>query len=626
MGSAPEFDDGLIGPPPARPLGAWAFVGVWFLLLTGGLGAWDALDPPHLPDPIGQEGVHFFDRRQSARIDDGTRMRIVDEDLERRSNLKSSLTPWYAGALLRTFDEAGDEVVVGQDGWLFLVSRVHPPLGEFDQISTVWANAFEALERQLARRDSHLVVMPIPTRAVVCRERLPDGFDPGPGLWSPFCEALLARGVDTIDLQPAFAVHAPDTLYYREDSHWTRHAQFVAARAAREHLGTLVNDDRWAARLTGDERAPDKQGLLAFAGLPIGTPARDVWFPADESLARAPLQRRVGKAVGPPHAPLALIGTSYSVGEHFLAYLRVLGTTAVRNGARKGFPVHDSLRIDLRQPQRPSPVVLVEMMTYAMGPNLEHEGVLSFMGNQFGFLSALEGRRGPSILPEGSITDRPSGADVRRLSLDAGKLLTTADGIVSLRLQRPEPSLPDAPASAWNVVVRGGDLAWGVRWPADAPTFHIPLIGSRSGAHGYTVDLLGPGAHALDPNDVRVVLEHDLQAAAALTGDPLEVTPSGDRIQWFPMAATGPLGDDLALDYRQGNWAGDVRFEWVEAEGAAPVQIASAYLEARGRAVLDLAPFRSRTWSGLRVTTTNVEPGPGRVFEAHASLVPLLAE
>ena len=367
-------------------------------------------------------------------------------------------------------------------------------------------------------------------------------------------------------------------------------------------MGTLVNDDRWAARLTRDERAPDKQGLLAFAGLPIGTPARDVWFPADESLARAPLQRRVGKAVGPPHAPLALIGTSYSVGEHFLAYLRVLGTTAVRNGARKGFPVHDSLRIDLRQPQRPSPVVLVEMMTYAMGPNLEHEGALSFMGNQFGFLSALEGRRGPSILPEGSITDRPSGADVRRLSLDAGKLLTTADGIVSLRLQRPEPSLPDAPASAWNVVVRGGDLAWGVRWPADAPTFHIPLIGSRSGAHGYTVDLLGPGAHALDPNDVRVVLEHDLQAAAALTGDPLEVTPSGDRIQWFPMAATGPLGDDLALDYRQGNWAGDVRFEWVEAEGAAPIQIASAYLEARGPPSFRCSPSRPRTQIA-RITT-----------------------
>ena len=107
---------------------------MWFLVLTGGLGTWDAIDPPRRPDPIGQEGVHFHNRRLVASIENGTRMRIVDEDLERRSNLNAILTPWYAGALLHTLDEAGHEVVVGEDGWLFLQTRIHPPLGDLGQI------------------------------------------------------------------------------------------------------------------------------------------------------------------------------------------------------------------------------------------------------------------------------------------------------------------------------------------------------------------------------------------------------------------------------------------------------------------------------------------------------------
>jgi hypothetical protein len=621
MGGGSELDDGLIGPPPSHPLGARAFVSMWFLVLTGGLGTWDAIDPPRRPDPLGQEGVHFHNRRLVASVENGTRMRIVDEDLERRSNLNAILTPWYAGALLHTLDEAGHEVVVGEDGWLFLQTRIHPPLGDLGQIAASWANVFEALDRQLRRRGSRLVVMPIPVRAVVCRDRLPGGYDPGPGLWDSLHDALECNDVDTVDLRPAFAEHLSDDLFYREDSHWSRNAQFVAARTSRDYLGSLAAEDHWRPQLTGDDLGPDKQGLLAFAGLPIGALARSVLFPADLTLLRAPLQRRVGVAPGPKDAPLALIGTSYSVGEYFLAYLRVMGTTPVRNGARKGFQFWDLLYNDLRQQRRPSATILVEMMTSSMGPNLDREGELVYMGKQFGFLTALEGRPGPSVLPSGAIVELPSGANIQRLSLESGRLLTSADGIVSVRFQRPVAGTKD-----WNVVVRGGGLIWNTLWPVGVDSLHLPLVGTTSGSHSYQIDLRGAGVEAVDPNEVRFVLEHDLLAAMSLRMEPAMEPSLGVRIQKLMLEPSWPLSRDLALDYRQGNWSGDVRFELIEAESGTPIEIATGHLEARGRAVLDLATFGSRSWSELRVTTTNVQPGPGRDLGAHVAFVPLIAD
>ena len=82
----------------------------------------------------------------------------------------------------------------------------------------------------------------------------------------------------------------------------------------------------WADGLQDVELAPDRHGLLRYAGVEPDSPAARFWQEQDRSPALQPVRWSQRRTVGPIDAPLAVIGTSFTAGENFVAYLRMQAT------------------------------------------------------------------------------------------------------------------------------------------------------------------------------------------------------------------------------------------------------------------------------------------------------------
>jgi hypothetical protein len=119
-------NDGLILHTTERSTASRIVIGL-FLLCTSGAGLWGGIAPPDRAQVAGREGERWRQERADSLVRDGPRMRTIDADLARRSNLKNHLDPWHSALLLRGFDEASNKVYVGSHGWLFLAARAGRP-------------------------------------------------------------------------------------------------------------------------------------------------------------------------------------------------------------------------------------------------------------------------------------------------------------------------------------------------------------------------------------------------------------------------------------------------------------------------------------------------------------------
>lgn len=233
--------------------------------------------------------------------------------------------------------EGRDGVTVGRDAWLFTDEEMQPATPALIDEATA---GIAAVDRRLAALGADLVVVPVPAKIDIYRDRGPRAAGAAmQGQYEAFREALSAKGVETVDTRPALAEARGDApLYLTSDTHWTpRGARHVADRVAQS--GLIAKGD------TAFEKVPARPeefvgDLVSFVTsdeiaprIGLG-PERVTPYVAEESGAAQ------GGIFASDAAPVdtVLIGTSYSANSawSFLPALKIALGRDILNLAQEG--------------------------------------------------------------------------------------------------------------------------------------------------------------------------------------------------------------------------------------------------------------------------------------------------
>lgn len=177
-----------------------------------------------------------------------------------------------ADLLKQWASEAETMTVEGRDGWLFLDRELsHLASGIFwgDRALEVsrsgnpdFADPLPAIldfHRQLKELGVHLVLMPVPAKAVIHTQYLPSPLsgEQREAILEPqrdFFEKLRQEGVDVLDLTTVFleAEHSKGPVFCQQDTHWSGVGTVLAAEHLKEHLRGLgklpSGGETWEAR------------------------------------------------------------------------------------------------------------------------------------------------------------------------------------------------------------------------------------------------------------------------------------------------------------------------------------------------------------------------------------------
>jgi len=188
------------------------------------------------------------------------RLRAFEDDLHAASIVTREAVPRLQHALTRWLRRGNEKVLFGPDDWMFLAEDVdfvtgpgilEPGVGGRAAIDTI--RAFDAA---LAERDVELLVVPVPTKAVVEGHRLAPGVSGRPDNADAerFFAELAAAGVDVLDLRALFEelrASEPE-LYLRHDTHWRPETMCAVAERIAARVRSLSGGDDASGRQ--DER------------------------------------------------------------------------------------------------------------------------------------------------------------------------------------------------------------------------------------------------------------------------------------------------------------------------------------------------------------------------------------
>jgi len=177
-------------------------------------------------------------------------LRAFEDDLESESWFEQTLRPWMQYALFLTFQDTGDKVLVGRNGWWFYRPGVRylveplPENGDGESVAVDVVAAILSFQEQLAARNIRLLVVPVPGKPGVYPDRLTRRAD---GVLldthtTDVISELRTSGVEVVDLFPAFhdaRTSTSEALYLARDSHWTPAGLQVGARRVAERLREL---------------------------------------------------------------------------------------------------------------------------------------------------------------------------------------------------------------------------------------------------------------------------------------------------------------------------------------------------------------------------------------------------
>lgn len=148
-------------------------------------------------------------------------------------------------ALQSAIDNAGDAMAVeGHEGWRFLTKELRHLLAEKPGADSDVVEAITDFAEQLAALNVRLLVVPVPPKAAVEALHL-GGSQPEPAAASnpdaPTIQALQARGVEVLDLWPAFIdASQSGPVYLARDSHWNPRGIAIAAKLIADALRDTV--------------------------------------------------------------------------------------------------------------------------------------------------------------------------------------------------------------------------------------------------------------------------------------------------------------------------------------------------------------------------------------------------
>ncbi len=169
-------------------------------------------------------------------------------------------------------------VFAGENGWLYYradLDAVHgkgpqyeePPSVERAGVDQPWVAplpVIKAFNEELKSRGIGLILVPVPTKPMVCREGL--GLAHGeaaPRAFSETVDELSAAGVEVVDLFPVFeSIEREENRFLRQDTHWTPTAMEASARFVAARISPGVSQIKIQTEYAERENEGDLVGML----------------------------------------------------------------------------------------------------------------------------------------------------------------------------------------------------------------------------------------------------------------------------------------------------------------------------------------------------------------------------
>ena len=271
-----------------------------------------------LPDPklIGDEGVAYSNMKRDAKWSDGSMARLIEYEHRTRSKTRAWLGPRYSSFMFRVLNETGKDVLYGKEGWLFYTKRaVMPEWGAARGVHRA-AAAHGALARRFQSMGVQLVVMAVPRKAAIAGEFLPLGYESHREVDEGLIKEFRKRGVDVVDLFPAWDVPGDEPVYQRRDTHWSKEGVRRSAMATVEHLGLLAPPSQRYGKINDRKRVGRPGAMYSL----FDTEPK----PADLLYAERVLSViKDGRPAptGGPNARIVACGTSFSANTIFAKFL-----------------------------------------------------------------------------------------------------------------------------------------------------------------------------------------------------------------------------------------------------------------------------------------------------------------
>lgn len=483
---------------PPRPVAIGVIV--LFLASLVSTALVDLVHPAPIPKLFGAEKVEDSRIRKSAKIADGSAARLLEHDLRLTSSVRATLSEPFAICLYRFLHEAGEEVIAGRDGWLFLRRRaeLEPNPGRMLRLTAM----LSALDRRLASNGVQLVVAPIPRKAVVCSQFLPARIDPHAEIEADFVADLLGRGIRTAQVGQAFAREDSAGLYFPGDGHWTERAEVLAAEETMRAAGLLVPEGERVTRLVPDGSKKPEGNTFFFFGIDPDSAALD-FLP--RSLVPCFDVRAPGG--GPPvlQGPqrIALVGTSFSARRRFPHYLEYFSQTPVLNGALVGeMPLEQLARVRGMEPWRDIRTLVVEMPLHTTSTEKQFTGVFDF----FGLLAparqlVLELPVPLTLAPEVGGRTLELGREFQPLAVCArGRFVHSGDGALALRVR--------GRATGKRVKLRlsaSPRIGLDCGWPPEERELVLPIVNGEASSDA--IRLLAGGVGKLRVESLELIVE-----------------------------------------------------------------------------------------------------------------------
>ena len=261
-----------------------------------------------------------------------------EEGLENRSVAKSFFQPRVQNVLTGWLRFGNDKGVVGREDWLFYQPGVSYLVGsDFVDRNQIQVRTKQMVDKQgltdphpdprppilqlhrdLAQRGIHLVVAPVPDKAMLQTaqltrrlERTGEAPVPNNRGYAAFARELRAQGVDLVDLSPPSS-HARDVRYLARDTHWTPRFMEETAQRLAAHIRDRVPlappspEPDLAVRAMNVSRVGDLVEMLRL------TPDQDIYAP-EQVTVRQVVDRRSGEPWRPQRdADVLLLGDSFA--------------------------------------------------------------------------------------------------------------------------------------------------------------------------------------------------------------------------------------------------------------------------------------------------------------------------
>lgn len=284
-----------------------------------------------------------YEKSPAISIIDGRAALDFEHYITREHPYRSpSLNSWSALEYV-VFREGKPGVIVGEDGWLFS-SEEFPLPSQRDRHLKENLVSIRTVVEQLASQGIRVVLLPIPEKAEVYSDFLPEKLRSRILPMTTIGQELSAQGLEWIPVEAAFqeARREGHDTFFRTETHWTTEGARVAARATHDWLAkqTRLAWERKPYTLVKGSALPLESDLENY--LPVRPLFASLLPPGESfhlySVSATSVSTDEKALFAEATNPVALVGTSYSADErwNFPGWLRMELGTDIDNISEKG--------------------------------------------------------------------------------------------------------------------------------------------------------------------------------------------------------------------------------------------------------------------------------------------------